>query len=118
MPECPNCGFPIDPERDARCPKCEGTLRTGSAGQLLEVDVAHAGETWEEAAEKIEKAVDQALRWGHRGVKIVHGHGSLTGRSVIAPRAIALLRHLADTTGGRFAKDRHNPGASILWLNR
>ncbi len=85
---------------------------------MLEVDVAHAGETWEEASRKIEQAIDQGIHWGHKGVKIIHGHGANTGRAVIAPRAIAYLKHLAESTGGRYVRDRHNPGASIVWLNR
>lgn len=84
---------------------------------VLEVDVAHAGESWEEARLKIERALDQALHWGHKGLKIVHGRGASTGRAVIAPRAISYLRHLAEQHDGRFARDRHNPGASIIWLN-
>lgn len=117
MPECPSCGFPVDPAVHNTCPKCDSAVRTSSALGLLEVDVVHAGESWEDASHKIEHAVDHALRWGHKGVKIIHGHGSTTGRAIIAPRAVALIKRLATTTGGRFAKDRQNPGASILWLN-
>lgn len=118
MPDCPHCGFPLDPSRHSNCPKCDSAIQAlGSAG-VLEVDVCHAGETWEEAARKIEQAIDRGVHWGYRGVKIVHGHGASTGRAVIAPRAVALMRHLAEMAGGRFAKDRSNPGASIVWLNR
>jgi DNA-nicking Smr family endonuclease len=85
---------------------------------MLEVDVVHSGEDWEEAARKIEAAVDQAVHRGHKGVKIIHGHGSATGRSALAPRAMTYMRHLAEVTGGRFTRDRNNPGASIIWLNR
>jgi hypothetical protein len=118
MPDCPHCGFPIDPAAHATCPKCESPTRAAASLGVLEVDVAHDGESWETAKGKIDRAVDQALHWGHAGVKIIHGHGSATGRAVIAPRAIALLRHYADTTGGRFANDRNNPGASLIWFNR
>lgn len=118
MSECPRCGFPVDYDRDDRCPKCESDLRAPGSLGILEVDVCHAGETWEEASRKITAAIDRGVYWGHKGVKIVHGHGSSTGRAVIAPRAMALMRHLAEVTGGRFARDRQNPGASIVWLNR
>jgi len=80
--------------------------------------VAHAGETWEEAREKILAALEQALDGGYRGLKIVHGYGSMTGSSVIGPRATAYLRHLADEVGGRYAGDRRNRGASVIWLNQ
>ena len=80
--------------------------------------MAHGGETWEEARDKIVEALDQALAGNYRGLKIVHGYGSRTGRAVIGPRATAYLRHLADEVGGRYAGDRRNRGASVLWLNR
>ena len=80
------------------------------------VDVAHAGESWEQAHQKIVKAVDRALVGRHKGVKIVHGYGQSTGHSVIRTRAIELLNTLAQRTGGRLKADGNNPGAHILWL--
>jgi hypothetical protein len=116
--DCPSCGFPLRRGRDTVCPKCEAPIQGGSLLPLLKVDVVHGGETWNSAREKIEKAVSEALFSGHAGVKIVHGHGSTTGRSVIAPQAVTLMRALAERTGGTFAKDRQNPGASLIWFNR
>lgn len=116
--DCPTCGFPLNPSQQEACPKCDNNIAGSASMGVLEVDVVHSGETWQEAAGKIEHALDQGLQWGHKGVKIIHGHGANTGRSIIAPRAIALMRHLAERTGGRFSKDRQNPGASIVWLNR
>jgi DNA-nicking Smr family endonuclease len=85
---------------------------------MLEVDVAHAGATWEHAREKIMEALNQAIHYHHAGLKIVHGYGSMSGHSIIGPRATAFLRHLAEELGGRYASDRNNRGASIIWLNR
>lgn len=116
--DCPTCGFPIDPSGEKACPKCESSFTASGVFGILEVDVAHSGESWDEAARKIERAIDRGIQWGHKGVKVIHGHGSSTGQAVIAPRAISFMRHLAETTGGRFARDRQNPGASIVWFNR
>ncbi len=80
------------------------------------MDVAHAGETWEQAREKILRAVDRGVVDGHRGVKIIHGYGASNGHGVIRAQAVPLLRVLAAKTGGRLAPDRGNPGAHILWL--
>jgi hypothetical protein len=85
---------------------------------LLEVDVAHAGETWDVAREKIVKAMNEALLNGHSGLKIIHGWGSSTGLSVLSGLAVTLLRGFATRYGGRLSPDRQNPGAHILWLNR
>ncbi|MFC5049838.1 hypothetical protein ACFPK9_04330 [Rubritalea spongiae] len=85
---------------------------------LYEVDVAHSGETWDVAKQKIAQALDQAVYGHFKGLKVIHGYGSVSGQSVIAPRAISLMRHLAEEYGGRFAKDQKNPGASLIWLNK
>ena len=84
---------------------------------LLVVDVAHAGESWEQARAKIEAAVDAALARGHSGVKVIHGHGASTGRARIAPLAIQWMRTLATRTGGTFTQDRNNPGAHLIWFS-
>lgn len=115
-PECPSCGFPVERGRDTTCRKCNAPIREQSLLGLLEVDVVHSGESWETARAKIEAAVDQAIHWGHAGVKIIHGYGASTGRSIIAPRAISLMRALADRTGGTFTRDRQNPGAHLIWF--
>jgi hypothetical protein len=118
MIECPHCEFPLDPGRASTCPKCgESVLGTVSRG-LLEIDVAHAGETWDVAREKIVKAMNEALLNGHSGLKIIHGWGSSTGLSVLSGLAVTLLRGFATRYGGRLSPDRQNPGAHILWLNR
>ena len=85
---------------------------------IYEVDVAHNGETWEVAKVKIVQALDQAIYGQFKALKVIHGYGSLTGIAVIAPRAISLMRHLAEQNDVRFAKDQKNPGASIIWLNK
>lgn len=115
--QCPNCEFPVQPHRDRECPKCGERILGRSLQSLLEVDVVHAGETWDEAREKIVKAVDQGIRNGHRGVKIIHGYGASTGRSSIRRQAVQLLKSLAVGTGGKVVMDQNNPGAHILWLD-
>src|SRR5207248_6766859 len=69
-------------------------------------------------AKRLSKAVDRGLSGRHKGVKIIHGHGRSTGRSLIYRKAVDLLRKLANQTGGRLVQDNGNPGAHILWLNR
>ncbi|MEO0415502.1 MAG: hypothetical protein AAF226_11180 [Verrucomicrobiota bacterium] len=123
MEECLGCGFPLAAMGVADCPKCDHSVVTmradGLRNGILEVDIAHGGETWEQAKEKMERAFDRALFNRHSALKVVHGYGSTTGgHSVIAPRAIAYLRYMATYHGGRYARDRANPGASLVWLNR
>ena len=122
MEECPKCEFPLAAMGLATCPKCDysggGVTRSARNG-VLEVDIAHSGETWEVAKAKLDRAIDDALYYNHSGLKIVHGWGAQSGgQSVIAPRAKAYLRHVAEEMGGRYAVDRNTEGASILWFNR
>ncbi|MEN8694954.1 MAG: hypothetical protein ACN4GG_00575 [Akkermansiaceae bacterium] len=121
MRECVDCGFPLEAMELSACPKCDhdlGPRRVVELG-ILEVDIAHAGETWEQAKDKIDRAFDDAIYYRHAGLKIIHGYGSRTGISVIGPRARSYMRHLVEKTeGARFASDRHTEGASIIWLNR
>ena len=115
MTSCRTCGNPLNFANGSKCIKCGEPLRPYRS--LLEVDVAHAGESWEQAEEKINKAVNRGILDGNKGVKIIHGSGRTTGRSVIRGKAIDLLGELARSTGGRLAEDNGNPGAHILWLN-
>src|SRR6266513_5266060 len=116
MTSCRTCGNPLNFANGSKFIKCGEPLRPYRS--LLEVDVAHAGESWEQAEEKIKRAVDQGLRDQHKGVKVIHGHGRSTGRAVIRAKAIDLLGERARSTRGRLVQDNGNPGAHILWLNR
>lgn len=118
MHSCKNCGFPFEPSKTPICPKCQIDGDKDGYRQILEVDVAHSGETWEMAKDKIIRSLDQAIYQRSKGLRIIHGYGSLGNEAVIAPRAISLMRHLAEQNDARFAKDAKNPGVSIIWLNR
>src|SRR5256885_16844970 len=67
MTSCRTCGNPLNFANGSKCIKCGEPLRPYRS--LLEVDVAHAGESWEQAGEKIKRAVDQGLRDQHKGSK-------------------------------------------------
>lgn len=120
MNDCAHCGFPLHVGNGDECAKCgePTTFRRSATQGLLEVDVAHAGESWEQAKRMIDRALDDAERHGHSGIKIIHGYGSSSGTSIIAPQARSYMRHLADQVGGRFTPDRKTLGSSLLWLNR
>ena len=125
MDECPQCEFPIKTMGLTECPKCDYSEsenfiknRTSNLG-ILEVDIAHSGETWEQAKVKLDKAIDDTLYYGHSGLKVIHGWGSTTGGvAVIGPRAQSYLQHIAEQHGGRFTKDHNTSGASLIWFNR
>ena len=78
--------------------------------------MAHAGESWEDARQKIVRAVDRAVMGRHQGIRVIHGYGQATGHAVIRSKAVGLLQELARRTGGRLRPDGNNPGAHILWL--
>ncbi len=116
--ECRDCGHPSGPRPCAPCPKCGAPPARQRGGGLLEIDIAHQGETLDIAREKLLRAIDQTLLHAHAGLKVIHGCGNRSGQPTIATLARSLLRAHADKHGGRLASDRGNPGSTILWLNR
>lgn len=118
MLSCPACGFTPDTPGVRTCPKCETPLRIRKAttDDLIEIDVAHAGETVDEALDKLDRAVRFAARTGCRGLKVIHGRGSATGVSRLKPPVVAAMKQAAQIHGGKVVPDRNNPGAHLLWF--
>ena len=109
--------MPVDPVKDVECPKCGEQIRERASCNLHEKDVAHNGETCEEAIEKTKKAIDYALLWRCRGVKIIHGKGGRGGMS-IASNVIPLMKMLSRKNDWRCVQDRDNCGAHIIWFHK
>jgi hypothetical protein len=117
--ECHNCGFPIRNAGLSHCPKCDGKLRGEFIDELWVVDVAHDGETVEEAELKMSQAVSAALANRRKGVKIIHGKGRRGVRGgAIRHAAVRFLRTWVKRQGyGKLVPDRRNEGAHILYFN-
>lgn len=116
MADCLKCGFPL--AQASHCPKCGARRDVERQGGVHEIDVAHNGETWDVAESMIIHGLSVAIENHCKALRVIHGYGASSGISIIAPRAISLMRHLAETHDGRFAKDKSNPGVSIIWLNK
>ena len=113
---CLNCGLVVTGGTTI-CPKCDARVHAQLVDEVLVVDVAHRGETWNEAELAIHRAIDRAIQGRYRGLKIIHGYGSGTGGDgVIGRRAKAVLRQWARQHQARYASDRRNPGASLLYF--
>lgn len=94
MDECPDCGMLVDPGRPV-CPKCDAPLvaepasrgrrkHRGKRGrnyhehhEVFERDIAHSGETVDEAMRKLIVAVDDAIELGEEVLRLVVGHGEI-----------------------------------------
>jgi len=114
--DCPNpfCGIPVDPA-DQTCPKCDTSLHDVFSKQYLEIDVAHAGQTREDARLQIEEGLNAALLHRYRGLRVIHGFGgSNRNRGVIAREARYLMQRIAERKGYGFRPDGENPGAHII----
>ncbi len=116
MADCLNCGFPL--YEASHCPKCDASRESKRHGTVHEIDVAHSGESWEQAKSMILDGLSIAIKTHCKALRVIHGYGARSGVSVIAPHAISLMRHLAETHDARYAKDTNNPGLSIIWLNK
>lgn len=114
--DCPNplCGIPVDPT-GSNCPKCDASLRDVFCEQYFEIDVAHFGQSREDAREQIEEGLNAALLNHFKGLKVIHGFGGDNrNRGVIAKEAKYLMQRIAARKGYGFKPDRDNPGAHIL----
>lgn len=118
MLNCPACGFSPEKPGIRTCPKCETPLRRAyrTTGDLIEVDVAHAGETVDEALAKLDRAIRFAAMSNCRGLKVIHGRGATTGVSRLKPPVVAAMKQAARIHGGKVVPDRGNPGAHLLWF--
>ena len=114
--ECKNCGMIID-DMSLACPKCDLPASEQKLDELYVVDVAHSGEDWGRAKEKIIEALDITLYEHYKGLKVIHGKGTHKGSGVIRARATVLMRQLAQDHDGTFAYDRHTEGASLIYFN-
>ncbi len=82
MRACPSCGLPIDRRNQpAVCPKCDEDLIRAKARKPLVVDLAHRGETVSQALAKLDAAVSECVWHGHSSLKVIHGHGPVTGKA-------------------------------------
>jgi len=114
---CPECGFLLDDVGTTTCPKCDFEVYSAPITSLYEADIAHAGEDWPTAMTRIEDAISAALIGRHRGLKVIHGHGSGKGHTArLKNQAVDLLRRTAKSKGYRVVPDRNNPGAHILYF--
>ena len=100
-----------------RCPKCDCDVYAQRRSDLLEIDVAHRGEEWPEAQRKIQNAISRALLGQHKGLRVIHGHGTAEGHtSKLRPRVVAFLKEYARGRSYKVVPDRENEGAHILYF--
>ena len=111
---CGVCGNPIENIAEA-CLKCGEKRAVRQDGkQILEVDVAHAGETVEKALAKLNQAASEALGGAYMGLRVVHGYGSGHNHTYLIKEAVRKrLLALQERYGGKLIQDG-NPGA-IQW---
>ena len=113
--DCRQCGMAL--ERGQNCPKCDLPAEQQNLDRLFVIDVAHSGETADQAETKILAAVDTCLYEHYKGFKVIHGRGSHRGSGIIRARATRLMRHLAEQHNGKYRVDKQNEGASLIYFN-
>jgi hypothetical protein len=113
--ECAQCGNPLE-RAGEECPKCGNWEAVRADGKrVLEVDVAHGGETVERALAKFEQAVDEVLKAGYTSLRVIHGYGSQAHHTHKIHEAVrARLAFYQQKYGGKL-EGNQNPGA-IDWI--
>ncbi|MDP5004013.1 MAG: Smr/MutS family protein [OM182 bacterium] len=118
---CPNIDCGIDLALDAlACPKCDEPLPVGLRDDFLEVDVAHSGETWTEALDKLEAAIGFARAQRFKGLRVIHGIGreadvdAWEGPGRIRRESLNYLRQAAVDIDAQLQPEKYNRGAHLL----
>jgi dsDNA-specific endonuclease/ATPase MutS2 len=116
--ECGQCGIPLDTFA-IECPKCGEKRAVRQDGKkVLEVDVAHAGETVERALAKLNQAASESLAGAYRVLRVVHGYGSGHNHTHLIKEAVQKrLLALQERYGGKLIQDG-NPGATQWQIGR
>lgn len=114
MTNCPNCGMYVEHFKTA-CPKCDTAIYKPRTQKPLVIDIAHNGEDWEHAREKIEEALNEAFLFGAAGLQVIHGRGGRAGHSnMIARKSIPYLKDIAARHGSLLMSHADNPGAHTI----
>lgn len=113
--ECPHCG--MKGQVGETCVKCNARLYRSFTRPLYVIDVAHSGEDRDDAVRKVIEGIETSLSNDHKGLKVIHGHGSKPGHSaIIKNHVIGVLRKEAKRLNAKIVKDKINPGAHILYF--
>ena len=99
------------------CIKCNTKLYRSFTYPLYVIDVAHSGEDREDAVKKVIEGIEVSLSGNHKGLKVIHGHGSKSGQSTIKNYVLPLLRKEAKRLKARLVQEKNNPGAHILYFS-
>ena len=117
---CPNPFCAIELELAAQqCPKCDEPLAVGLRDAMVEVDVAHSGESWTEALDKLESALHFARRERYKGLRVIHGSGrgctdSWEGPGRIRREVLNYLQQALSDSDASLSPQPHNPGAHLI----
>lgn len=108
---CPVCGYIPDSLAVTTCPKCDAKIYEARSATCLQFDIAHHGQTVEQALAQIDNALNRAILMRASRIRFVCGYGSGAGHtSIIKVQALHYLRRLAASRGYRVETPAHNPG--------
>jgi len=117
--ECPDCGFPIEDKNLKACPKCGQAVKNIFVNKLHQVDIAHQGETWEEAKKKLDEALHFCKREHYKGLRVIHGGGGAAGHTgIIKQRAVEYLLKRIKRFNATLESDSQNPGMHTVYFKR
>ena len=115
---CPSCQIQIKDSGKLFCPKCGHQFFSTLRDELHCIDIAHDGEDWFDAEQKLLAGIDFALKNRFKGLKVIHGSGAEHGHTdTIKKKTIPYLNRMAQIHGGKVVQDKHTDGAHILYFN-
>ncbi len=108
---CANCGMEYD-ERTHKCPKCDTPAYSDNRNQTLTVDIAHHGETLDNALQKLSAALTEAQSKRYGRLRLIVGSGKINSelaRDLEWSRSQGVIKS--------FQHESSNQGAYILRMN-
>lgn len=116
-PACPFCGYIPDNLAVTICPKCDSHIYEAVEDSCLEVDVAHRGQSAEDAIRQIDDSISRAILLKKTRIRFVCGYGSAPGHTaIIRARTLPHLKRMAARHGYRILTPPQNPGEIIVLL--
>ena len=116
--ECLNCGMDNDSSVKA-CIKCDAPMMSKIIDRYHVADIAHDGETWPVAKNKLDEAIEFAFANHYKGVKIIHGKGTDKGHTrIIRDNTIPYLKSYATSHEWKLSEDKFTKGAHLLLFKK
>ena len=109
-PECLECGFPPGCQMQY-CPKCDADLETQTDGSTRTIDIAHRGETVDQALAKLKNRLSILQMEHPQYLRVIVGRGKIAEEALGYVEYLKRIGHIIS-----YASGDENKGVVVLQL--